>query len=145
MGQFMDHDMTFDTTSVLGVPTDPARSPNTRIPTFDLDSVYLDGPFAVAAPVQLAAIAPSCASDDRFDDRAATSRTCRATRAGNAIIGDPRNDENIILAGLHAAFLKFHNNMVDMIRSERQGRRYATTRTTSSRRLATRPAGTTST
>src|SRR6266850_4985930 len=44
IGQFMDHDMTFDLTSVLGVPTDPEDSPNARTPAFDLDSVYGGGP-----------------------------------------------------------------------------------------------------
>jgi hypothetical protein len=34
---------------------------------------------------------------------------------GTAIIGDPRNDEHIILAGLHCAFLLFHNNVVDRV------------------------------
>ena len=31
-----------------------------------------------------------------------------------AIIGDPRNDENMMIAGLHAAFLLFHNHAVDL-------------------------------
>ena len=44
VGQFLDHDMTFDTTSRLGRPTNPRRSPNARRPFFDLDSVYGDGP-----------------------------------------------------------------------------------------------------
>ena len=44
MGQFMDHDMTFDLTSRLGVATDPTDSPNARAPAFDLDSVYGGGP-----------------------------------------------------------------------------------------------------
>ena len=43
MGQFMDHDMTFDLTSRLGEPTDPEKSTNTRTPAFDLDSVYGGG------------------------------------------------------------------------------------------------------
>src|SRR5207245_6459224 len=43
-GQFIDHDVTFDTTSKLGVPTDPAASPNSRTPSLDLDSVYGVGP-----------------------------------------------------------------------------------------------------
>jgi Animal haem peroxidase len=34
-----------------------------------------------------------------------------------AIIADPRNDENLIIAGLHAAFLLVHNHAVDLIRS----------------------------
>ena len=43
----------------------------------------------------------------------------RATRAGNelhdraALIGDPRNDENLIVSQLHVAFLKAHNALVD--------------------------------
>ena len=35
-----------------------------------------------------------------------------------ALIGDPRNDENIMIAGLHAAFLKFHNRAVDHVRAD---------------------------
>ena len=35
---------------------------------------------------------------------AASSRISPATRDGTAIIGDPRNDENLIIAGLHCAF-----------------------------------------
>ena len=44
MGQFMDHDMTFDLASRLGVPTKPENSVNTRTPALDLDSVYGGGP-----------------------------------------------------------------------------------------------------
>ncbi len=33
-----------------------------------------------------------------------------------AILGDPRNDEHVILAGMHAAFLLFHNEVVDGLR-----------------------------
>src|SRR5215218_7062194 len=44
MGQFMDHDMTFDTTSRLARPTAPQGAPNSRTPSFDLDSLYGGGP-----------------------------------------------------------------------------------------------------
>jgi len=44
MGQFLDHDMTFDTTSRIGQPANPRTTPNSRRPYFDLDSVYGDGP-----------------------------------------------------------------------------------------------------
>ena len=44
VGQFLDHDVTFDSTSRLGVVTDPAQTPNTRVPRLDLDSVYGGGP-----------------------------------------------------------------------------------------------------
>ena len=29
------------------------------------------------------------------------------------IPADPRNDEHVILSGLHCAFMKFHNEVVD--------------------------------
>jgi hypothetical protein len=37
---------------------------------------------------------------------------------GTAIVGDPRNDENLIIAGLHCAFILFHNNAVDHVRAQ---------------------------
>lgn len=46
MAQFMDHDMTFDVGSPLGVPTRPHHAVNGRTPAFDLDSVYGGGPTA---------------------------------------------------------------------------------------------------
>ena len=33
-----------------------------------------------------------------------------------AILPDPRNDENLIIAGLQCAFILFHNNAVDWAR-----------------------------
>ena len=36
-------------------------------------------------------------------------------RQGTAIIADPRNDENLIISGLQAAFLSFHNHAVDLV------------------------------
>ena len=44
VGQFTDHDITFDQTSLLGVPQNPLTSPNTRTPALDLDSVFGGGP-----------------------------------------------------------------------------------------------------
>ena len=114
MGQFMDHDMTFDLTSTLGVPTDPEDSPNARTPAFDLDSVYGYGP---ARSPQLydkrgTGVKFRVESGGQFEDlpRSAT---------GKAIIPDPRNDENLIIAGLHAAFLLFHNRVVDYVAKRR--------------------------
>jgi len=46
MGQFFDHDVTFDSSSALDFPTDPGRSKNGRTPRLDLDSVYGSGPVA---------------------------------------------------------------------------------------------------
>jgi Animal haem peroxidase len=109
VGQFIDHDLTFDATSQLGIATDPNRSPNGRTARFDLDSVYGGGPIAQselydpAHPIKLLV-----ESGGQFED---VPR--RADHS--AVIGDPRNDSNLIISGLHAAFLKFHNNAVDAV------------------------------
>jgi hypothetical protein len=42
---------------------------------------------------------------------------------GTAVIPDPRNDENLMIAGLQVAFLKFHNRVVDMVRDDRNRNR----------------------
>jgi Animal haem peroxidase len=112
MGQFMDHDITFDLTSRLGVPTPPERSPNIRDPAFDLDSVYGGGPIAdrelyERAPQGRQGIKFKVEKGGMFED---------LPRTGNkALIADPRNDENLMIAGLHAAFLLFHNKVVDLL------------------------------
>ena len=49
VGQFIDHDITFDTSSKLGQTTDPFTSPNGRTPVLDLDSVYGAGPVSSPA------------------------------------------------------------------------------------------------
>lgn len=112
MGQFMDHDMTFDLTSRLGEPTDLQDSTNIRTPAFDLDSVYGGGP-----------------SEDReLYERMERGHAAKfkieygglfedlpRSKDGTAIIADPRNDEHLIIASLHAAFLLFHNKAVDLV------------------------------
>src|SRR6185436_13070955 len=46
VGQFIDHDMTFDPTSSLARQQDPDSIRNFRIPALDLDSLYGGGPVA---------------------------------------------------------------------------------------------------
>ena len=112
LGQFIDHDITFDTTSPMGVPTDPATSPNARTPSLDLDSVYGAGP--TASP-QL--YDPGDADKLRLESGGLFEDVPRdGTRT--AIVADPRNDENLIIAGLHCAFISFHNNVVDALRAD---------------------------
>ena len=114
MGQFLDHDMTFDLTSRLGVPTPPELSPNLRDPAFDLDSVYGGGPIADAELYEPARNGRYAAkfkveTAGLFED---------LPRSGNrALIADPRNDENLVIAGLQVAFLSLHNKVVDLITS----------------------------
>src|SRR5438874_10045031 len=112
-GQFLDHDMTFDRTSRLGFPTQPITSPNSRTPFFDLDSVYGNGPavnpelYETADPIKF-----RIESGGQYEDLPRNSIN------NAAILGDARNDENIMIAGVHAACLLFHNHAVDLIRSQ---------------------------
>ena len=110
LGQFLDHDMTFDTTSTLGVAARPEDSPNARTSAFDLDSVYGAGPVAD----------PRLYKDEDRDKFRVESggqfEDVPRERSGRAIIADPRNDENMMISGLQAGFLLFHNRVVDKLR-----------------------------
>jgi hypothetical protein len=111
LGQFLDHDMTFDAASRLGVATAPERSVNSRTPSFDLDSVYGRGPITDT----------HLYADDRVTFKVENTteggfEDLPRTATGAAIIPDPRNDEHMILGGMQAAFLLFHNRVVDMLR-----------------------------
>jgi len=114
LGQFLDHDMTFDASSRLGVPTRPERSVNSRTPSFDLDSLYGRGPTAdthLYDPADRAKLKIEKTSEGGFEDVPRTS-------SGAAIIPDPRNDEHLIISGMQAAFICFHNKVVDMLRAQ---------------------------
>jgi hypothetical protein len=106
IGQFIDHDLTLDATSPLGVETDPGSTVNGRSPAFDLDSVYGSGPFGdpllyEADKLRLRVGARGAHEDvPRMPD-------------GTPLIGDARNDENVAVNGLHAAFLCFHNKLIE--------------------------------
>jgi hypothetical protein len=111
LGQFIDHDITFDTTSPMGVPTDPGSSANARTPSLDLDSVYGGGP--VASPQLFDSVDHAKLRIDTggiFEDLPRDD-------TNTAIIADPRNDENLMIAGLQCAFILFHNNAVEWARA----------------------------
>jgi hypothetical protein len=112
LGQFLDHDMTFDTTSRLAVVTDPLRSPNTRTPSLDLDSVYGGGPAGSPQLYQSRDRIKFRVEDNgQFEDLPRNSN-------GSAIIADPRNDENMMIQGLQVMFLIAHNKLVDILRRQ---------------------------
>lgn len=137
-GQFIDHDITFQQSDIDGenlpleiVPlADPTESlRNDRSPNLNLDSVY-----AFPAPrdprnkskMQLGRVStapPRPPQKDIWNDlpRRGRSRDISLDRA--AIIGDPRNDENLIIAQLHVAFLRAHNALVDQGKSFDEARK----------------------
>src|SRR5215211_3692304 len=112
VGQFIDHDVTFDASSTLGTPTDPLTSPTARTPALDLDSVYGAGPFGSPMLYDTANDPAKLliSSGGVFEDLPRLGD-------GTAMIADPRNDEHLIIAGLHCAFILFHNRAVDHARA----------------------------
>jgi hypothetical protein len=111
-GQFLDHDFTFDLTSRLGVPAVPEESANTRTPALDLDSVYGGGPERSPELFERR----NRRVEPRFRmENGGLFEDLPRTPANVAVIGDPRNDENLILSGFHSAMLMFHNKVAERL------------------------------
>ena len=108
LGQFVDHDLTFDKTKVmLGQNVTPAQLLQARSPSLDLDSLYGAGPtdpgstrFYAADGIHLkmgnTRAAEGIAAKQGFDLPRGAGTTAAAKR--KAIIPDPRNDENLAVA-----------------------------------------------
>ncbi|HEV2603434.1 MAG TPA: heme peroxidase family protein [Microvirga sp.] len=111
LGQFLDHDITFDPAPLPGPAT---NGPNLRTPLLDLDSVYGRGPdedrVLYDRTSELDRPAPA-----KFLIDLEAARDLPRTSEHRAIIADPRNDENVIISQLQLAFLKFHNRVVDWV------------------------------
>ncbi len=117
VGQFIDHDLTFDLTSRLGEPQEPLDSPNSRTPTFDLDSVYGGGPGRDPELYERSHSRRGIATKLRIQNGGQFEDVPRNSD-GTAIISDPRNDENMMISGLQAAFILFHNKAVDLVEDD---------------------------
>jgi hypothetical protein len=127
LGQFVDHDLTFDRTKVmLGEHISAAELLQARSPSLDLDSLYGAGPddpqsakFYEDDGVHLrmgrTVPADGIEAKDGFDLPRGAGSTAAAKR--RAIIPDPRNDENLAVAQTHLAFIRFHNRVVDTLSS----------------------------
>ncbi|MBV9607306.1 MAG: hypothetical protein JO027_19475 [Solirubrobacterales bacterium] len=115
VGQFIDHDITFDQTSQLGIPQNPLTSPNTRTPALDLDSVFGGGPglrpdLYVENPDGTVGPKLKIGTGGVHED---VPRSANGDGTYSALLGDPRNDENVIVAGLHCAHILFYNRVLD--------------------------------
>jgi hypothetical protein len=149
-GQFVDHDVTFDTSSVLDSPTNATAIHNMRSPSLELDSLYGRGPaldaylynFPTSGPPSAIRMQLGSNRQQRAPNQAAgpggpagsTGMVAQTDfdvprvinpldpnpfaptlSTNTAIIGDPRNDENLIVSQFHHAMLKFHNAVVDSL------------------------------
>lgn len=120
LGQFVDHDLTLDTTAIASAHADPEATTDFRTPNFDLDNLYGSGPgisrFMYDCSGQYGKNPVKLLLDAgrEFD----LPRNSQNT----AIIGDLRNDENFLVSQLHLAFIKFHNAVVDYLLAQNPGK-----------------------
>ena len=129
LGQFIDHDITFDQTSTLGEPQNPLTSPNTRTPRLDLDSVFGGGPghrpdLYVEHPDGSVGAKLKLGAGGVHED---VPRVANRDGTYSALLGDPRNDESVIIGGLHCAHIMFYNRVLDEL-AEHDLRRFPSAR-----------------
>ncbi|HXI74028.1 MAG TPA: heme peroxidase family protein [Pyrinomonadaceae bacterium] len=123
-GQFVDHDITLEAKSddmvklsdgdfrVLTPEEIRTSITNGRSPGVDLDNVYYKPAPRNCSRMVLGYVSsadgksppPGKANDLPRKPRSSTDKDDRA-----ALVGDKRNDENLIIAQLHVAFLRAHN------------------------------------
>jgi Animal haem peroxidase len=115
LGQFIDHDLTFDKTTVaFGTNVSAADLIQGRSPALDLDSLYGAGPNNPGSA--------KFYKDDRHLKMGKTEKVGNLAakqgfdlpRSDKAVIPDKRNDENLVVAQTHCAFHHFHNRVVDV-------------------------------
>lgn len=117
LGQFIDHDLTFDPTSSLSKTNDPNALVDFRTPRFDLDSVYGRGPddqpYLYEADGLRMLLGRPLTGNPNDPGTHDLQRNAPASGPRRALIGDPRNDENVIVSQLQSTFLRFHNRVVN--------------------------------
>ena len=114
LGQFVDHDLTFDPLSVLERRNDPDALVSFRTPRFDLDSLYGAGP--ADEPFLYDTEDPAKLLIGRNAEPIFEPEDLPRNEQGRALLGDPRNDFHILISQLTLVFLRFHNAVVDHLR-----------------------------
>lgn len=131
LGQFVDHDLTLDLTPEGVAGDDVGERIQGRSPTLDLDCVYGRGPRdrhddrlyaddraslhvgltqAIAGPPP---VGDAGTNRNLFGyDLPRVGRGPRKSQRQKAAIPDLRNDENLVVAQTHLAFMRFHNAVV---------------------------------
>jgi hypothetical protein len=125
VGQFLDHDITFDPTSILARQQDPESIANFRTPAFELDNIYGAGP--LGSPHLYDQTVDQGRTKFLVENIPGSADVSREGRIrqdlprnsqGAALIGDPRNDDHLIVSQFHLAMLMFHNAVVDYVKTE---------------------------
>ncbi len=132
LGQFIDHDITFDPTPLADGSVDVYSLTNFRTPKLDLDCMYGPGPNLApylyrkseesldgAPPIRFRyhlllgkvtfsgnSRLPELPNDSDFD--------LLRLEDGTPVIPDFRDDENLLVSQMHVLFARFHNKVVDL-------------------------------
>jgi Animal haem peroxidase len=136
LGQFIDHDINFSTTQPPGLANpcllaEPGVKPwttsavlaqviNQRAAVLNLDCLYGGKPGEPRPPQagNFMAIGKVSKFHDRPDGKDDDNDLLRQKMSADpkndrvALIGDPRNDQNLMISQLHVAFLRAHNAIV---------------------------------
>jgi hypothetical protein len=113
IGQFIDHDITLDTTPLDQQQADPDATVNFRTPRYDLDVLYGRGP-----SYEPQFYGPADRDKLRLETNVNGVLDLGRDGDGRAIIPDRRNDENLIITQFHKAVAQFHNRIVDYARAQ---------------------------
>jgi hypothetical protein len=138
LGQFIDHDLSFDSKSRFEPKDFPSRTlsedeiakiANLRKPLFDLETIY-----GYAKPSRSSKFVRKVLMKDGSNTLLQLGKTFkepkgekttaqfeffndlpRAVNSSEPLIVDERNDGNLLIAQLQVAFIKFHNAIVQML------------------------------
>jgi hypothetical protein len=122
LGQFIDHDLTFDVTEVaFGENLTVDELQQARSPSLDLDSLFGRGPRRAGsrrffaddrARLKMGTTASVGGPGPEGRDLAGFDLPRVTTIGAPALIPDKRNDENLAVAQTHLAMIRFHNRVV---------------------------------
>lgn len=121
-GQFIDHDITFDTQSNFSSINNPLQIENTRTANLDLDCIFGGGPedepFLYDKPNGRGLYLLTGKSNQNQGQAAKLEKhDLPRTGTETAIIGDPRNDENRVISQFQLAMIRFYNANYDAIKN----------------------------
>ena len=124
LGQFIDHDITLDTTSKLDKVNQPNELENFRTPSLDLDCIFGEGP--VDEPFLYEKKSKRLltgATNKNYGQLPHLQKHDLARNAeGVAMIGDARNDENRMVSQLQLAFINHYNAVYTEMETAQSGR-----------------------
>jgi hypothetical protein len=122
LGQFIDHDITLDPRALATASNSGGAASSLRTVVLELDSVYGEtpgeGPFYEPGSGGRFKIGTGFGDGEadlprEAEDPASKQFNPSVIQPNAAVIGDGRNDENLLVAQVHLSFLKFHNAKMD--------------------------------